>query len=411
MLRSRSVHWFAVLFALTGCLSSGGEADDDDGNAGSGGDGGSGASGGTTGGTTSSACANGCSGRDVCDEEAGECVECIRSGDCTGTDVCVDRACVAPGACSTGSDCDGGLRCDTSVGECVECLLDGHCGLNEACASNRCVSAGAGGAGGAGGSTGGTGTGGTGTGGSDTSGAGGATGGTGTGGSDAGGTGGSTGGTGTGGSDTGGTGGTGTGGAGGSTGGTGGSTGCSCTNGQECTVQGSCVSPDTIDDFADCDGQIYQVRGRSGAWYADGDTGINVMFAVSRPGSAWSDDSCGAWSTGGPTGSGSTTWGVLGVNLAAGSPYDLSDYAGVSVRVECGQGFGVNLTTSDGGNFQTPIPATTGSQTFNLSFNDFQPRPDSAVQVLNPTRITGIQFAPDLPADGYGIAVHGVYLF
>jgi hypothetical protein len=209
-----------------------------------------------------------------------------------------------------------------------------------------------------------------------------------------------------------GTGGTGTGGTGGSTGGTGvgGTGGCECTDGQECTVQGDCVAPETIDDFADCDPQITEVQGRTGTWYADGDTGINVMFGVSAPGSAWSDNSCGAWSIGGPTGSGSTMWGVLGVNLAGGSPYDLGDYSGISVRVECGQGFGVNLTTSDGGNFQAPIAPTTGSMTYNLAFEDFQPRPDSAVQGLNLAKITGIQFVPDAPADGYGIAVHGVYL-
>jgi hypothetical protein len=194
-------------------------------------------------------------------------------------------------------------------------------------------------------------------------------------------------------------------------GGAGGTTSCNCAGEQECTVQGTCVNPDTIDDFADCDPQIHQVRGRSGTWYADGDTGINVMFGVSPPGSAWSDNSCGAWSIGGPTGTGSATWGMLGVSLAGGSPYDLSDYAGITVRVEAGQAFGVNLTTSDGGNFQAPIGPTTGSDTYNLTFDAFAPRPDSAVAVLNPTRITGIQFNPDFPADGYGIAVHGIYLF
>jgi hypothetical protein len=171
------------------------------------------------------------------------------------------------------------------------------------------------------------------------------------------------------------------------------------------------VNPDTIDDFADCNGQINEVRGRSGSWYADGDTGINVMFGVSEPGSAWSDNSCGAWTTGGPTGIGSTTWGVIGTSVAGGSPYDMSAYSGISVRVETGQAFGVNVTTSDGGNFYAPIGPTSGSQTFNIDFSSLAPRADSAVDVFDPTRVTGIQFAPDDAAPGYGIAVHAIYLF
>jgi len=401
-LRAKSWCWVGLMALAAGC-SSGGSGDDDDdsgGESGAGGSGGSSASGGTDNGGTSGSSGKGgsgatggceCTGLDVCDTSTGTCVECVRSGDCTGTDVCIDQTCVSPDSCSGPSDCTGGLYCDVGAAACVECLMDSHCGVGETCAQSSCVpeDTGTGGTSGTGGTDSGTG---------GTAGAEDGTGGT------NGGTGGSTGGTGA----DGGT--SGTGGTGGSNGGTGGNE-CTCSGSEECTVQGDCVDPDTIEDFAECDDTIIQVRGRSGTWYADGDTGINVMFGIGNPGSAWSDNSCAAWTVGGPTGSGSATWGVMGVDLNEGSAYDLSDYSGISVRVETGAGLGVNITTTDGGNFQAQIGPTTGSQTFNLSFgSDFHARPDSAVSNMNLAKIKGIQFTPDSVAEGYGLAVHALFL-
>lgn len=406
MRRSNAVS-FSLLAGLliVGCVSSGGDADDD-------------------GGSRDGACDRDadCSGSEVCDERAGECVECTQSSHCPEGDVCVERECVAPSGCSATADCSDELVCDVATGSCVECTSDSHCDVGETCARSRCTAAGSGGSGGGGGDTGGSGnTSGTGagaSGGGDAGGMGGTDASGGTGGGDTGGTGGTDATGGTGGTDSsGGTGGSGeSGGSGGSgatggTGGSSGSSGCECSAGQECTLDDRCVNPDTIDDFADCNREINEVRGRSGSWYADGDSGINVMFGVSEPGSAWADNSCGAWTTGGPTGTGTTDWGVIGTELAGGSPYDVSEYSGVSVRVETGQSIGVNLTTSDGGNFSAPIGPTTGSQTFNVPFASLLPRADSAVDTFDPTRVTGIQFTPDDPAPGYGIAVHGVYLY
>jgi Cys-rich repeat protein len=326
-----------------------------------------------------SAC-DACPSGTVCAADTGECVQCLGSSDCSGDDVCIGRQCQAPVGCEATSDCTGALLCDTTIGRCVECLADNHCPAGQVCSASSCVSDGSGG-------TGGTGSGGTGGGG-------------GTGGADA------TGGTSSGGT---GNGGTNTGGQGGS--GTGGSSGCSCTGGEECATDGRCIDPAIIDDFADCDTAIYPIRGRNGGWYASADVGINVSFAVSMPPSGFSDRRCGAWTTGGPTGNGSTNYGILGVGLTTtSSAVDLSAYDGVAVSLE-GMSLDFVVKTTDGGYFTARLPATAGSQTFEVDFASLTPRSDSAVQILNPTRISDFQFAAIDPSVGYGWVVHALRLF
>ncbi|QED31086.1 hypothetical protein FRD00_03645 [Persicimonas caeni] len=74
----------------------------------------------------------------VCDEASGECVACLRDGDCTigicsPSNECVD--CYEDGQCHS-------AVCDVGAGKCVECLSDGHCdapGAAKCSASNECV--------------------------------------------------------------------------------------------------------------------------------------------------------------------------------------------------------------------------------------------------------------------------------
>ena len=202
-----------------------------------------------------------------------------------------------------------------------------------------------------------------------------------------------------------------TGGPGGATAGSGGAAPCSCSGAQECTTDGHCVDPKVIDDFADCNMTINQVRGRNGGWYASADVGINVSFAVSTPPSGYSDRRCGAWTTGGPTGNGTTNYGILGVSLiAGGSPADLSAYGGIAVSLEA-QAVDFVVKTTNGGYFTKRLTRTSGTQTFMINFADLTPRADSMVSTLNRANITDFQFAVIDPSTGYGFVVHALTLF
>jgi len=284
----------------------------------------------------------------------------------------------------TGSDAGD---CPTGAEACP-CYGNKTCDVGLTCASNLCVALT-----GAGGSTG--------TGGSASS-TGGATG--------AGGSAFSTGGaTGAGGSVS-----TGAGGAsstGGATG-AGGSPSCSCQSGQQCTTDGHCTNPDVIDDFWDCNMLIDTVAGRMGNWYAAADVGINLSFAVSVPPSGFSDKACGAWSTGGPTGNGTTNYGIMGCTLVGGAlPYSLMGHSGLTVNIESGQSIGFVVKTSGNGYFQKTIGPTTGAQTYTVPFSEFAVRGDSQVGTLDLTQVTDIQFNVLDPTMGYGFAVHALSLY
>ena len=53
------------------------------------------------------------------------CVECIGSGDCTGSDACIEGFCSDPGACSSASDCPSGFECNN--GQCQAPGAGGSC--------------------------------------------------------------------------------------------------------------------------------------------------------------------------------------------------------------------------------------------------------------------------------------------
>jgi len=181
--------------------------------------------------------------------------------------------------------------------------------------------------------------------------------------------------------------------------------------GQECvTGTTRCVNPDVIDDFNDCDVNVTNVRSRTGSWYAAADRGINYSFAVGQPPTGYSDRRCGAYTTGGPLGTGTTTYGIMGVSLLANSaPYDLRGYSGILVDREA-QAVDFVIKTADGGYFTTRLPQTAGGQSSAVMFFNLTPRSDSAVTTLNLSIVTDIQFTVIDPSMGYGFVIHGLTL-
>jgi hypothetical protein len=291
---------------------------------------------------------------------------------------------------SCGSKSTGGKMCSTGSEGCA-CYGNGSCNTGLTCASNLCVNlnGGAGGATGAGGSS---------------AGNGGMSGGNG---GMSGGNGGMSGGNG---GMSGGNGGM-SGGNGGMSGGNGGASGCTCTGTMRCTTDGHCVDPNVIDDFADCNTAINMIDGRNGSWYASGDTGVNVSFAVGTPPSGFSDKQCGAWTTGGPTGSGTTNFGILGANMTTtDGAVSFAGHTGLQVSLEA-QSLDLVLKTTNGGYFTYRLSSTSGAQTFMVPFSSFTARSDSQVPTLSLTSITDIQFAVIDASVGYGFVVHGVSLY
>jgi hypothetical protein len=82
-----------------------------------------------------------CTGGMQCN--AGRCVQCVTSSDCSkmNTD-CVQASCDATGSCRANPVAEG-VRCRTGVchaGGCVACVVDADCPSNaRTCVSNRCV--------------------------------------------------------------------------------------------------------------------------------------------------------------------------------------------------------------------------------------------------------------------------------
>jgi hypothetical protein len=173
---------------------------------------------------------------------------------------------------------------------------------------------------------------------------------------------------------------------------------------------GGCIDPLIVDDFADCNTAIYQVRSRTGSWYAAADTGINLAFAVSVPPSGYTDRRCGAWTTGGPKGAGPTNFGLIGVSLLNNSqPYSLAAYTGVTVALEA-QAVDFTVKTTNVGYFVKHLPTTAGTQTFDIDFATLTPRADSVAQTLDKSKVTDIQFTIPDASVGYGFVIHGLWL-
>src|SRR5688500_1534738 len=105
-----------------------------------------------------------------------------------------------------------------------------------------------------------------------------------------------------------------------------------------------------IDNFVTCDVRICNVGGRSGEWYGFADTGVNLMFGVGIPGTAWVQR-CGAWATGGPRLRGGITYAGIGFQLAGGATHDLSAYTGAMVTLETNSRVWFTVKTVSGGYF------------------------------------------------------------
>ncbi len=197
---------------------------------------------------------------------------------------------------------------------------------------------------------------------------------------------------------------------------TGGSSTTAATGGATTTVAAggstSVTNSPVIDAFATCDENIENNSGRSGKWYYFADNDFNATHSYGDPGTQWSDHGCAAWMILGCTGT-ACTYAGLGFQLAAGNPYDLSSYAGVSVAFEGKDNVYFVVKTSDGGYFGTWLTGATGNQTRNANFSSLAAMSNSAVTSLNTRLVTEMQFTvgKSLVLDaGFGLAIHSVSL-
>jgi uncharacterized membrane protein YgcG len=319
-----------------------------------------------------------CKNGQTCITSVGQCAECASSKDCGKNEICVALECVEAATCAEGEKCPKGLICDEDEGACVECLKTRDCDSSQVCEDQTCVPAGDEPSGAGGDGSGGSNS----SGGKDNSG-----GSNSSGGKDS-----------SGGSN--------------SSGGTGGTKpSCDCGGGLVCDKKGVCVDPRMLDDLSDCDEFITEVAGRHGTWYGAADSGINHTFLVSKPGSGWGDQSCAAWTTGGPLNTGTQEWAVIGFEIAGGSAYDLSDYQGVNVTFESADDILVIVKTSGGGYF-ADYAAKTGSTslTRKVYFDEMFAMANSSEVTLDLTEVIEFQFSPYDPKS-FGFAIHRVSLF
>jgi hypothetical protein len=131
---------------------------------------------------------------------------------------------------------------------------------------------------------------------------------------------------------------------------------------------------------------------------------------VSRPGSGWGDQSCAAWTIGGPLATGGMEWALLGVILAGGNSYDLRAYQGFNVLIESGADVLAVVKTLGGGYFGQWLTATgSNSQTRSVTFSSMFVMDNSSEAVLDTAQVTELQFSPENPI-GFGFAIHLVLL-
>jgi hypothetical protein len=164
-----------------------------------------------------------------------------------------------------------------------------------------------------------------------------------------------------------------------------------------------------IDNFFTCNDRICEIGGRSGAWYAFADTGVNLNFAVSIPGTGWIDRTCAAWAIGGPLTTGSRTYAGIGFQLAEGAAYNLSPYTGVRVALETDNRVWFTVKTASLGYFGGWMAATSGTEIRSLAFATLAPNAGT-VGTLDPSQVTELQFTAEFPG-GFGFAVHRVELY
>ena len=161
-------------------------------------------------------------------------------------------------------------------------------------------------------------------------------------------------------------------------------------------------------NFVTCNVRICEIAGRSGEWYGFADTGVNLMFAVGIPGTAWVQR-CGAWAAGGPRASGGMTYAGIGFQLAEGATYDLSVYTGSHGDARNQQPRVVHGEDRERRLLRRLASATTGSQTRSLAFSTLTPNAGT-VGTLDKSQITEFQFTAEFPST-FGFAIHQVSLY
>jgi hypothetical protein len=77
-------------------------------------------------------------GRTICDEDAGECVECTTSADCPENHDCESNRCRAYAPCVNSLDCPPSMVCDTIWGRCLDCVRNEDCREGEICVAAAC---------------------------------------------------------------------------------------------------------------------------------------------------------------------------------------------------------------------------------------------------------------------------------
>lgn len=79
-----------------------------------------------------------CTGGAVCVQ--GSCItpECTDADDCDAGQVCVNNACETVTTCESTADCTNQV-CDTDAGQCVECLAPSDCDAGETCTNKSCA--------------------------------------------------------------------------------------------------------------------------------------------------------------------------------------------------------------------------------------------------------------------------------
>lgn len=74
----------------------------------------------------------------ICDPATSVCEECVEPSDCEGSADCVDHQCVAFTSCTNSLDCDSGQVCDPLLQRCVQCVESADCDDGETCVASEC---------------------------------------------------------------------------------------------------------------------------------------------------------------------------------------------------------------------------------------------------------------------------------
>lgn len=141
---------------------------------------------------------------------------------------------------------------------------------------------------------------------------------------------------------------------------------------------GGTGSVQVIDDFADCNGLITTIAGRSGSWYHFAEPAVNLARVTYNygpaPDASWGTQQCGIYLTGGCP---SCISAGVGFQLAP-EGWDLSGYSGIRVSFESETSLWSVIVTIDGeqsgySEYVELLPTGGMSAERILSFDDIYP--------------------------------------